>query len=55
MLHDFQDMRNYFSGPLDENRIAGVNVEAFDFVHIVESGLGNGNAADLDRLKSQRE
>ena len=52
MLHDFQNVRNYFAGALDENRIAGVDVEALDFVHIVQSGFGNGDAADLHRLEN---
>ena len=39
VLDDFQNVRNYFAGALDENGVAGVDIEAFDFVHIVESGL----------------
>ncbi len=53
VLHDFQDVRNHFTGALDEHRIARVNVEAFDFVHIVQRGLRNGDAADLHRLKNR--
>src|SRR4029077_20748112 len=54
VLDNFQNVRNYFPGALDENGIAGVNVEAFDFVHIVEGGFGNGDAADLHRLENRK-
>src|ERR1700722_1645859 len=54
MLDDLEHVRNYFASALDENRIAGVNVEAFDFVHIVEGGFGNGDAADLDGLENRK-
>src|SRR5579862_5873862 len=39
VLDDLEDVRNYFASALDENRIAGVDVEALDFVHIVEGGF----------------
>src|SRR4029077_19861974 len=39
VLYDLEDVRNYFASALDENRIAGVDVEASDFIHIVEGGF----------------
>ena len=53
VLDDFQNVRNYFTGTLDENRIAGVDIEAFDFVHVVEGGFRNGYAADLYGLENR--
>src|ERR1700740_1394351 len=53
MLDDLEHVRNYFASALDENRIAGVDVEAFDFVHIVQSGFGNGDTADLHGLENR--
>src|SRR5580700_2186245 len=53
VLDDLQHMRDYFTGALDKNCVASVDVEAFDFVHIVESGLRNSDAADLHWLKDR--
>ena len=39
VLDDLEDVRNYFASALDENRIPSVDVEAFDFIHIVEGGF----------------
>src|ERR1700757_627483 len=53
MLDDLEHVRNYFASALDENRIAGVDIEAFDFVHVMEGGLRNGEAADLHGLENR--
>jgi hypothetical protein len=37
VLDEFQNVRNYFCRRADENGVAGVDIEALDFVHIVES------------------
>ena len=39
VLDDLEHVRNHFTSAFDENRIAGVDVEAFDFIHIVEGGF----------------
>ena len=53
VLHHFQDVRDYFAGALDEHGVAGVDAEALDFVHIVQSGFRDGDAADLHRLENR--
>src|SRR6202522_3057523 len=52
VLHDFQHVRNYFAGAFDQNRVAGVDVEAANLVEIVQSGFHDGDAADLHRLEN---
>ena len=53
VLHDFQDVRDHFAGALDQDRIAGVNVEAAHFIEIVQRGFHHGDAADLHRFKNR--
>ena len=51
VLHDAEDVRDDFACAFDEHRVARVDVEAADFVEIVERRFGNGDAADVDRLE----
>ncbi len=53
VLHHFQHVRDHFAGALDQHRIAGVDAEALHFVHIVQRGFGDGDAADLHRLENR--
>ena len=52
VLHYFQDVRDYFAGAFDQDCVAGVDAEPLDFVHIVQSGFGNGDAANLYGLEN---
>src|SRR5271170_703571 len=52
VLHNFQDVGDYFAGAFDEDCVSGVDAEALDFVHVVQSGFGDGDAADLHRLEN---
>src|SRR6202046_1904821 len=52
MPDDFQDMRDDFSGTLDENGIAGMDIEAADFIEIMQRGFDDSDAADLHRFKN---
>ena len=52
--HDFDDVRDDFAGPLDDDRVAEVQVEALDLVDVVQRDVGDGDAADEDRLERRR-
>ena len=45
------DLRDYVTGALDDHRIAGANVLAFDFVGIVQGCPADHHAADGDRFE----
>src|ERR1700722_12082328 len=53
VLHDFQNVGDDFSGAFDEDGIAGVDIEAADFVEIVQRGFDHSDAADLYRLENR--
>jgi len=52
VLHYFQDVGDHFAGAFDQDRVSGVDAEALDFVHIMERGFRDGDAADLHRLEN---
>ena len=47
-LDDFEDVGDDLAGALDEHGVVDVQTEAVDFVHVVERGAADGDAADLD-------
>ena len=51
LLHDLDDVRDDFAGALDQHGVADLQAEALDFVHVVQRGAADGDAADLHRLE----
>src|SRR3984957_8500341 len=52
MLYDFEDVRDNFAGAFDQDGVSSVNVEAANFIEIVQRGFDHGDAADLHRLEN---
>src|SRR6267154_6768955 len=44
---DFEYVRDYFAGALDEDGVADLQAEAIDFVHVVQRGTADSDASDL--------
>lgn len=51
VCQNLNNLRYDVTCPLDDHRIADADVFAFDFVFIVQGGMGNDNAADVNRFK----
>jgi len=47
----FNTVRNYFSCPFDEYRVADMQTQPLDFIHVVERGTADSDASDLHRLQ----
>ena len=52
VLHHFQDVGDYFAGAFHQDCVSGMDAQALDFVHVVEGGFGDGDAADLHWLEN---
>ena len=44
-------LRNNVARPLNDNRVAEADVFSFDFVFVVQGGVGNNHPADVDRFQ----
>src|SRR5207249_216770 len=55
---DFENVRNDFAGALDQDGVADLQTQTVDFVHIVECGTADSDAANLhgfeDRDRCER-
>ena len=54
MLHHFQNVRYHFARTLDQHRVSCVNPQPLHFIHVVQRGLHDRDAADLHRLKNRK-
>src|SRR5256885_11955499 len=48
---DLENVRDDFAGALDQHSVADLQAQTLDFVHIVECGTADSDAANLHRLE----
>ena len=50
-LDDLDDVRDHFAGALDDHGVADVQAQPLDFIHVVQRGTADRDAADLHRFE----